>query len=730
MKCIKFLALVLSVTLLAGLFPASAARTERVIALSDSGVTLDGKTVTDAGAVTVSHDMIYYEDKDSYDSGNPYGEGTDEDKHTAAEAEAHTVVTIREPGVYRVSGQLSQGQLAIDLGEDAKRDPNAVVTLILDGVDITCTVAPAVIFYSVYECDTAWVAYDEEETADYTPTRDHDLSAAGAKVVLADGSVNHVHGAYVAKIYKDNDQQKKKYKFDGAFYSKMSMTVDGEETGDGVLNIVAEKEGLDSELHLELMGGKVNISSQDDGINTNEDGVSATTISGGSLHIVAGLGSEGDGIDSNGYLTISGGVVISIANPAADSGLDSDLGSVINGGTVVATGSTMDWPETQSGQVTINLQFAAAQASDEAVIVTDQDRKVVFAYDPDQDETTGAHSRGYQGAVISCPAFREGETYQVYVGGGVTGTDVDGLYDASTVTGMEGAVRQQYTGTDVRGGFRGGMGRPEGFPEGAPEGFPEGTERPQRGERPDGETPPELPDGETVPQPPAMPENGGTPPQLPDGEAMEEPPEKPDGEAPTPPDGETVPQPPDGEGEWRLDRDDFAASESDPSVDFYMQDKVNFFSGLADEQMAYSSQSTVEVDGKAVSFQMYALKDEKGNETNYVKVRDLADALNGTAAQFNVTWTGAVALTRGEEYVPNGTEHQTPFSGDRFYESADASTTVDGQEVDLHALLLTDDAGGGYTYYQLRDLGKALGFNVGWTAQRGVFVETDKPYSE
>ena len=43
--------------------------------------------------------------------------------------------------------------------------------------------------------------------------------------------------------------------------------------------------------------------------------------------------------------------------------------------------------------------------------------------------------------------------------------------------------------------------------------------------------------------------------------------------------------------------------------------------------------------------------------------------------------------------------------------------------------MLTDDSGGAYTYYKLRDLGKALGFNVDWSAEKGVFVETDKPYS-
>ena len=460
MKTLKrLLAVVTALAMVMGLcsFTAFAASSQEssdevVIVLSDDGITVDGQAVSTSedDAVYISNDIIYYEDKDVYeDTGYTYGEGTDEDKHSEEEAAAHTVVNITEPGTYRVSGTLSLGQIAIDLGDDAKTDPDAVVTLILDGVEITCTVAPAVIFYSVYECDTDWVAYDEEETEEYNASATQDTSDAGANVIIADGSVNTINGSYVAKIYKNNGKEKKLYKFDGAFYSKMSMNVDGEEEGDGVLNIVAENEGLDSELHLTINGGIINIQSQDDGINTNEDEVSVTTINGGSIHILGGLGSEGDGIDSNGYLVINGGVVIAIANPSADSGLDSDMGSYINGGTVLATGSTMDWPESESNQVTMNLQFEEAQDSDEAIIVTDSEGNVVFAYDPDQDETTGSYNRGYQGAVISCAEFTVGETYYVYIGGTVVGEDTNGLYDNSTVTGFTGATRQIYTGTDV-----------------------------------------------------------------------------------------------------------------------------------------------------------------------------------------------------------------------------------------------------------------------------------------
>ena len=49
---------------------------------------------------------------------------------------------------------------------------------------------------------------------------------------------------------------------------------------------------------------------------------------------------------------------------------------------------------------------------------------------------------------------------------------------------------------------------------------------------------------------------------------------------------------------------------------------------------------------------------------------------------------------------------------------------------DLGAIVLKDANGGGYTYYKLRDLGQALGFNVRWDGEAGVIrVETDQPYS-
>ena len=519
---------------------------ETLIELSDDGIK------TAAPGVFASNDIVYYEDRDTYESGNPYGEGEAADKHTAEEAAAHTVVNITQPGAYRVTGKLSAGQIRIDLGEDAYDDPNAVVELILDNADITCTVAPAILFLNVYECDGDW----SEDTA----KPDVDTSAAGANLVLE--GENTVNGSYVARIYKDKEGEKKLWKQDGAVYSYMSMNV----FGPGALDLTAENEGMDTELHLTIHGGDITIRSGNDGINTNEDNVSVTTINGGTLHIIAGLGAEGDGIDSNGYLVINGGSVVSAANPAADAGLDADLGSYIHGGTVIALGSTMDWAESDSDQVTMNLQFAQYRSSDDAIVVTAEDGTEIFSYDPAADGVLGENARRFMGAVISCPAFKQGESYLVYVGG----------------------EQMMYTGTDVMmrpGGFGGGFGggqRPEDGQKPADMDLPEGF----GGEMPtweDGEMPtmPEDVDGQ---MPGDM--DGKQPPEGFDGQIPEgERPEMPEGEIPTMPDGEAPGIPEGGFDGGRGGRGQGGgfggeAQTGEGNTSFYMQDKVNFFSGL------------------------------------------------------------------------------------------------------------------------------------------------------
>lgn len=504
-------------------------KNETVIRLTDGEMDVTG---VNSLSVFASRDIVYYEDRENYESGNPYGEGEDWERHTEEEAAAHTVINITAPGAYRVTGTLPAGQIRVDLGDDASEDEHAVVELILDGLDITCTVAPAIVFQNVYECDGNW--------STDTAKPDVDTALAGANLVLA--GENTVTGSHVAKIFKDKDGEKKLWKQDGAIYSYMSMNV----WGPGSLILNADNEGMDTELHLTVNGGEISIRSDNDGINTNEDGVSVTTINGGRLHIAAGLGAEGDGIDSNGYLVINGGTVVASANPASDAGLDSDLGSFIHGGTVIAMGSAMDWAESDSDQVTMNLQFASYQAPDSTIAVTKEDGTLVFAYDPGEDEILGENARRYQGMILSCGSFRQGETYLLYADDTVTGTHSAGIYDPGTVTDRSGGMQLAYTGTDVmtRPGGMGGFG---------------GGQRPDEGRRPEGGMPegemPSMPAGEM----PTMPDGQQPPQGQPGGEMGGEPPQMP------------------GNGGFPGGREPGAG---EANTLFYMQDKVNFFTGL------------------------------------------------------------------------------------------------------------------------------------------------------
>lgn len=260
--------------------------------------------------------------------------------HSAEEAYHDPVLHIVEPGTYVLQGKWD-GQILVDLGdtEETFADEEAKVILKLNGVEVTCDTAPAFIAYSAYECDNDW---EEQETW----FSDVDTADAGVQIVIADGTVNYFTGANVYRLlkpqYKKNSTsvQKKAHKIDGAFYSFVSMTINGEDNNSGILNIRSTTfEGLDDELHLTINGGNINIYSQDDGINVNEDKVSVFTMNGGTLHIFAGLGSEGDVLDSNGYIVVNGGIIAGGTPSGSDEILDSDCGNTINGGEVINIGS-------------------------------------------------------------------------------------------------------------------------------------------------------------------------------------------------------------------------------------------------------------------------------------------------------------------------------------------------------------------------------------------------------
>ncbi|MDO5297549.1 MAG: carbohydrate-binding domain-containing protein, partial [bacterium] len=266
--------------------------------------------------------------------------------HSAADAKKNFVLHIDEPGTYVISGTW-KGQIWID-GNADDTDANNQVKVVLNGVDVTCTVAPALVFHDVYECGP-----------DNNTSYDVDISNAGAQVYVADDTTNNFTGANVYRMLRvkpkydntddepttvidgsDVSQQKKRWKMDGAFYSFVSMLIDGttvdgsDPVGNGVLNITSSTyEGMGAELHLMINGGVVNVNSLDDGINVNEDGYSVFTLNNGSLNVTS---AGGDGIDSNGWIVVNNGSGYVQSGGGADHGLDADNGVYILGGSLSA----------------------------------------------------------------------------------------------------------------------------------------------------------------------------------------------------------------------------------------------------------------------------------------------------------------------------------------------------------------------------------------------------------
>lgn len=433
------------------------------IQLSDRRITVDGQNLSEgsAGGVSLSNDIVYYRDG----QGRAYGEGSDEEAHSRQEADPHQVITITQPGNYTVSGSLSRGQIAIDLGRDSARDSSAVVNLTLDNVDLTCTVAPAIICYNAYECGN----YDTSSAS-----MDVDTSAAGFNLILARDSDNNINGSHVAKIYKE-ETQGKLHKYDAAIESLVSFNV----SGDGVLNLTADNEGMESSLHMTINGGTLNITSGDDALNAGEDGVSVITVNDGRVMACSRLGDEGDGIDSNGWIVINGGHIIASANAnSMDGGLDSDNGIYINGGTVLATGNMYDEVSGDSAQNFMVLNLDRKIRAGDTVMLKSSDDVPVVAMSAVQ---------GYTIMVYSSPLLAE-DDYTVYKVEEITGESINGIY--ANITDYSGRQQLAYSESPSAGGFGGG--------------------RPSNGEMPEGEMPqgPQAPDGEPV-------EDGRQPPDKP-----------------------------------------------------------------------------------------------------------------------------------------------------------------------------------------------------------------------
>ena len=302
---------------------------------------------------------------------------------------SNSVLYISESGAYIISGTLT-GQMSVSV--------SGVIELVLNGATIKTSSNNALIILKAYEMDSS-------SSMTYEQAKKFNFDNAGVKVIIADGSENTISGGSSTS-------------YDGAIHSQVSILFTGETKGDGILNIISTSEGVESKRHIFVNGGVIKIAAQDDGMNAKKDTISVAYIKGGKVLINSGLGTEGDGIDSNGYVIIEGGEVISSARPNADSGLDSNNGIFVDGGILYATGSSMDMAEKTSSFPSMNLIFNSQVAASSTVVIKDSSGNEVISYCANTaDFISGTTRQAYSAAIVTHTSFKANSVYHLYVNG-------------------------------------------------------------------------------------------------------------------------------------------------------------------------------------------------------------------------------------------------------------------------------------------------------------------------
>ncbi|MCR5601356.1 MAG: carbohydrate-binding domain-containing protein [Ruminococcus sp.] len=262
----------------------------------------DGVSTEDALAV-----QLYLLGKGTLSSGK-----TDEDpvaeavkihlKGTSIEVEGDnaavegTKVTITHSGTYYVDGTLDDGQINVNIADEAA-DPDTV-KIFLNGVNITGKNAPAILV----------------------------TNAKNTSINIVDGTENTITDGDTAY---SGDHLKA-----AVIEAKDDMTIKGGEKGDGVLNITANtQDAVACNNDIKINGGNINIKTLNSTDKT--DAVKAkksVTVKAGTLTI----DSAGDGIKSSKETVVFEGGTVSIK--AGNDAVQAETAIDISGGYIVAGG--------------------------------------------------------------------------------------------------------------------------------------------------------------------------------------------------------------------------------------------------------------------------------------------------------------------------------------------------------------------------------------------------------
>jgi len=263
------------------------------------------------------------------------------------------------------------------------------------------------------------------------------IGSTGTAETTAEDSTS-IKGIKAATVLLINDGSFTIDSADDALHSNGDLTVNGGifsvSSGDdglhadaalrisaGTITITESYEGLEG-LSITLSGADVTLKASDDGLNAaggnDQSGFGGSRggdrfaanadsfilISGGTLFVDA----SGDGIDSNGNLTVTGGYTIVEGPTGGGNGpLDYAGSASISGGTLIVTGSIqMAQSITADGQGVLGLSVGNQTGGTAWKLLDTQGNVILF----------GQPAKAYSCLVISCPDMISGETYTIQVG--------------------------------------------------------------------------------------------------------------------------------------------------------------------------------------------------------------------------------------------------------------------------------------------------------------------------
>lgn len=272
---------------------------------------------------------------------------------------------------------------------------------------------------------------------------------------------------------------------DDAFHADETLTVSG-----GSIQVQTSYEGLEGS-DIDISGGTIRITATDDGINAaggmdgsgfggrgmgkdfTVSGASHTlTISGGDLFVTAG----GDGLDSNGALTVTGGTVQVFSTGNGDGAVDCDSGFTLEGGVLLACDAgRMSGSPREAAQCAVLLSFGTTLEAGTCVQLAGEGQSFVFRM-----------AASAATVLFSSPELVQGGAYTVSYGGDYTGGDGAGICSGSTYSGGTELASLTLTdlvtsyGQSAMGGGKGQMGGGQRPMDGAQRPT-DGAQRPMEG---------------------------------------------------------------------------------------------------------------------------------------------------------------------------------------------------------------------------------------------------------